>query len=757
MRLSAIDTLHLKEALQNAVVKCSERCLYQSAKWAAELLDSVPDPVLSDVDQEDAAGLRGYQHPAFSSNPDPVEAELEAKDLSKYLLAKSFFDCKEFDRCASVFLPDSLLSGLLSTKANDPATPKGKGKASAALPFEQSLPNLSQKSLFLALYAKVISGEKKKNEESEMIMGPQDLGTIKNSHLVIVSRFLERWFAERKAEDSDLPPSQGFLEYLYGMVLVKEKNDDAAFDYLLNSVHLFPWNWGAWLELTNLIPGVEQLNKITPVLPQNIMSFIFYANTAVNLYQQGQDLAASVNDLLKLFPTSSFILTCRALLNYHSKDLYTAEQNFSNLLALHPHRLDSLDHYSNILYVLNMRPKLAFLAHLCSSIDKFRPESCVVIGNYYSLLSFHEKAVQYFRRALTLDRSCLSAWTLMGHEYVELKNTHAAIESYRRAVDVNRRDYRAWYGLGQTYEVLEMNAYALYYYKKAAGLRPWDGKMWQAVGSCLQKMGKDRDGIKALKRALLADSYYDSTLSSFGSSGPADRMAQMDPEVLLQIATMYDRLGEVDEARAYMELCVAQEDGGATENVDTSAVGTSNPGESFVVHGDSPGSDGDAEGGYEGRGGAGQVEGTGVTVATSKARMWLARYAMKTEDYVTANRLATELCQDGVEVEEAKALIREYLPSAARISIGSNGGGAPRLRRVPRSGRYHEYVGPVPAMTDHGSGIYEDRSQESDGDENGANGRYDDWFDQDYLADGYDDDDLDDDDDDNNGGAPTNV
>lgn len=167
------------------------------------------------MDQEAAAGLQGYQHPAFSSNPDPVEAELEAKELSKYLLAKSFFDCKEFDRCASVFLPDSLLSGLLSTKANDPAaTPKGKGKASAALPFEQSLPNLSQKSLFLALYAKVISGEKKKNEESEMIMGPQDLGTIKNSHLVIVSRFLERWFAERKVEDSELPPSQGFLEYL---------------------------------------------------------------------------------------------------------------------------------------------------------------------------------------------------------------------------------------------------------------------------------------------------------------------------------------------------------------------------------------------------------------------------------------------------------------------------------------------------------------------------------------------------------------
>jgi anaphase-promoting complex subunit 8 len=39
--------------------------------------------------------------------------------------------------------------------------------------------------------------------------------------------------------------------------------------------------------------------------------------------------------------------------------------------------------------------------------------------------------------------------------------------------------------------------------------------------------------------------------------------------------------------------------------------------------------------------------------------MWLAKHAMRAEDYATANRLATELCQDGVEVEEAKALIRE--------------------------------------------------------------------------------------------------
>ena len=112
----------------------------------------------------------------------------------------------------------------------------------------------------------------------------------------------------------------------------------------------------------------------------------------------------------------------------------------------------------------------------------------ILLGNHYSLRSEHEKAVKYFRRATQLDRTYLSAWTLMGHEYVEMKNSHAAIEAYRRAVgmwkswiflrrswptslDVNRKDYRAWYGLGQAYELLSMHHYALHYYQRATALR----------------------------------------------------------------------------------------------------------------------------------------------------------------------------------------------------------------------------------------------------------------------------------------------
>jgi hypothetical protein len=52
------------------------------------------------------------------------------------------------------------------------------------------------------------------------------------------------------------------------------------------------------------------------------------------------------------------------------------------------------------------------------------------IGSWYSitpLMGLLLQAVQYFRRALKLNRHYLSAWTLMGHEYVEMKNPPAAI------------------------------------------------------------------------------------------------------------------------------------------------------------------------------------------------------------------------------------------------------------------------------------------------------------------------------------------
>ena len=584
--------------------------------------------------------------PTFlSSNHDPEEARLEAQELSKYLLAKTYFDCREFDRCAAIFLPSVLPRGHLNPTSPNAKTrtptkaEKGKGKATesspntetSAIPPINTLPHLSQKSLFLALYAKYMSGEKRRDEESEMILGPADGGGTVNRELVGLARSLEGWFADRAAK-GQAGNNQGWLEYLYGIVLAKAKTEDDAKSWLLRSVHLYSFNWGAWIELKDLLNRFEDLQKIVQELPQNLMTLIFHLYASQELYQSTDVTHSQLNDLERIFPESQFLKTQRALLYYHSKDFEEAESIFSSLMHADPHRIDCLDHYSNILYVMSHRSKLAFLAQVATATDKFRPETCCVVGNYYSLKSEHEKAVMYFRRALTLDRNFLTAWTLMGHEYVEMKNTHAAIESYRRAVDVNRKDYRAWYGLGQTYEVLEMHLYALFYYQRAASLRPYDPKMWLAVAGCYDKVDRPVQSIKAYKRALLAGTYYDQA-SSFGSGATNGEALPgvLDPETLYNIALVHEKMDELDEAASYMELTLAQEEG--------------------------PGEDDDDER---------RGPGTGVTNITSKARMWLARWEFARGGLARAMELANELCEDGVEVEEAKALIRDL---RARMEI----------------------------------------------------------------------------------------
>lgn len=259
---------------------------------------------------------------------------------------------------------------------------------------------------------------------------------------------------------------------------------------------------------------------------------------------------------------------------YRFSDFSAAEEQFEKILKIDPCRVDDIDVYSNILYVTENRLTLSRLAHDFLALDKDRPEVCCLVGrilpsasysdrvlmqhkgNHYSLRAEHEKAIRYFRRATQLDRTYLSAWTLMGHEYVEMKNSHAAIEAYRGAVDVNRKDYRAWYGLGQAYELLNMHQYALHYYQHATALRlvpilaiiileslivyacsPYDVRLWQAQGASYQEMGRLREAIECLKRALLG--------------ADANEIA-----IALKLARLHSDLDETADAVAYHQRVI---------------------------------------------------------------------------------------------------------------------------------------------------------------------------------------------------------
>lgn len=233
---------------------------------AAELLNSFPETdetIISGTDTEpNSPTSEGNAWSNFQFAQDQREAQLERKEFARFLMAKSFFDCREFDRCAATLLPSLVPQEPISRDVSH-ANAKSKTKVTASLPDQPpTVSQLSQRSLFLALYAKYMAGEKRKEEDSEMILGPTDGSVTLNKEITRISTILDEHLTARGGLQST-HESQGFLEYLYGVVLLKGKNDELAKSWLLKSVNLCPWNWSAWQELADLLNSVEEVSIAT--------------------------------------------------------------------------------------------------------------------------------------------------------------------------------------------------------------------------------------------------------------------------------------------------------------------------------------------------------------------------------------------------------------------------------------------------------------------------------------------------------------
>jgi anaphase-promoting complex subunit 8 len=47
----------------------------------------------------------------------------------------------------------------------------------------------------------------------------------------------------------------------YGIVLCKAKNEEEAKKWLIRSVNLYPYNWGAWQELGLMLETVDDVGS----------------------------------------------------------------------------------------------------------------------------------------------------------------------------------------------------------------------------------------------------------------------------------------------------------------------------------------------------------------------------------------------------------------------------------------------------------------------------------------------------------------
>lgn len=313
--IEQLDLKKIKYDLLQGIQECTQRGLMQCVKRLSELNHSITNHQLNPEDC-----------PRFIENYD-TEYDL-------YLLAKSYYDLKEYDRCA-YFLKNCS----------------------------------SSRCRFLYFYSLYLSYEKKKLDtmsDTNFSCDPS-----KNNDLKNLCSMIQLDYVEKKLD--------GYCLYIYGVILKKLELDKQAMDIFVEAVNLTPINWSAWQELALVIPNKNKLMSLN--LPDHWMKYFFFAYAYLEHLCFDDSLEIYNNLCAQGFEKNTFIKAQCAVLYHNCKDYFKAIDTYKELLAEDPFRLDSLDIYSNFLYVQGLKTELADLAHKAVSIDKYRVETCCIIGN----------------------------------------------------------------------------------------------------------------------------------------------------------------------------------------------------------------------------------------------------------------------------------------------------------------------------------------------------------------------------------------
>jgi anaphase-promoting complex subunit 8 len=104
-----------------------------------------------------------------------------------------------------------------------------------------------------------------------------------------------------------------------------------------------------------------------------------------------------IKELQLLFPGSTHLKAQMALVYYHLRGTYhlscqvsltpyadfeVAESLFDAVQKADPYRMEEVDIFSNMLYVMDKKAKLGKLAHQYAEIDRNRAEVCCLIGGF---------------------------------------------------------------------------------------------------------------------------------------------------------------------------------------------------------------------------------------------------------------------------------------------------------------------------------------------------------------------------------------
>ena len=402
---------YIRKALLLASGHCRTRRLILSAKWASEqliglysLIDGKPESSISNVFGESLNSENFYDNHLAEYR----EVEMSNRETDLSCVADSFLDLREYARTSHLLRDEShprlKFIAMYSTYLAGEQALEDRNRDLLAPVNRQKDNNLEFLGLNERLWGEVagmLTTMSTLNNSSGMSNG----GRMSNGGISELSPTRKRRMDDRDTQrehssawtanlpDSSLPASalatrpDPFLLYLYGLVLTNSLRFAEAKKMLVASISVYPFVWSAWKELAVIVSHqggtASVVKELAPHVPPFMLKFfLIHLYIEFNIRPVSTTPQAIISSLSSLFPSSLSLAVTIVQDKYHSDDYDACEEIMQDIMDRDPYMIEYTDIYSNLLFVRHKMQKLGYLAKMVTDTDKYRPETCCVLGVY---------------------------------------------------------------------------------------------------------------------------------------------------------------------------------------------------------------------------------------------------------------------------------------------------------------------------------------------------------------------------------------
>lgn len=158
---------------------------------------------------------------------------------------------------------------------------------------------------------------------------------------------------------------------------------------------------------------------------------------------------------------------------------------------------------------LNIAGKLTGSRDWCKQWVQAQPRNgraWSALGSANLELNRNTKAVEAYRRAVTINPEDAYTWYMLGSAYIRLDRYTEAIDAYQQVVRISPKDdYGAWGRIGLAYDQLNRYTEAIEAYRETIRIRPTNADAWESLGSTYAELKRYTDAIDALQEAVRID------------------------------------------------------------------------------------------------------------------------------------------------------------------------------------------------------------------------------------------------------------